>query len=61
MEVDLVYQKLKHFFPHELENIDFNQFRSGDSFSIDQMLGKKLPLMPLNQLHNICRHQEKNV
>lgn len=61
MEVSSVYQRLQQYFPNELENINFGQVGMADLSTGKNMFERKFPLMSFNQVHAICRNQERNV
>lgn len=55
----MAYQKLKQIFPqHSLENVNLCQISSKN---LDLILSKNLPHLPMDQIHVLCRAQEKNV
>lgn len=55
----MAYQRLQQIFPELcLENVNLFQLSSK---SLDAIMSKTLPHMPLDQLHLLCRAQEKNV
>ena len=59
MEATMAYKRLQQIFPgHCLENVNLFQLSSK---SLDTIMSKSLPHMPLDQLHLLCRAQEKNV
>lgn len=75
MDTEMMYQKLKQIFPHHIENINFGQI-SLDTLNEISSMGKNsrskadhffiknlanLPQLPLQQIHQLCRSQEKNV
>lgn len=59
-----IYSKLKQIFPKELENISLSELGSNmidESYSLSFLISSTLPHLSIEQMHSLCRRQEKNV
>jgi hypothetical protein len=59
-----VYTKLKHIFPKELENVNLAEIGSDffdQSQALSFLISSTLPHLSIEQIHNLCKRQEKSV
>lgn len=56
--------KIKQIFPRELENVNLLEISSDffdQSHALSFLISSTLPHLSIEQIHNLCRKQEKNV